>query len=515
MGTSGLGDLGKQTGFFLSFPSNLRSQVKRVYVKMIRDFLLSAFLLLTVQNIVQGKSDVCYSRIGCFSRGGPFWSERRPVSLLPASPDEILTKFLLSTRENHTATILDARYPLSFPTSWPNYKARPTKLIVHGFMDNYYRNESWMPKMTEELLKYGDYNVIVVDWHHGNRLPYEQAVSNTRVVGAQIADLMKTLQSDVKQASSDFHIIGHSLGAHIAGYAGERVPGTGRITGLDPAGLYFTNTEPTVRLDQSDAVFVDIVHTDGKSFLYGDFGTGQQLGHADFFPNLGHDQPGCMGIVEMTRKFGVKEAYLRYLKCEHIRSYEYYTESINSECPFTAFPCANEDDYLAGKCSECPNGSCSRMGFHADKSIPKNRTKYYLMTAENAPYCAYNIHISIKMSSKSPEELGKMKAKLIGDKNSTDMITLNKKPVLFKAGQTYAYTIPARDLGSIQSFQIQWKHRNTLTDPSKWSFWGLRDPSLIVEQVTITLHESKETFRFCPDPASMVSKKTVPISEKC
>lgn len=35
------------------------------------------------------------------------------------------------------------------------------------------------------------------------------------------------------------HIIGHSLGAHTAGYAGALVPGLARITGLDPAEPYF------------------------------------------------------------------------------------------------------------------------------------------------------------------------------------------------------------------------------------------------------------------------------------
>ena len=48
--------------------------------------------------------------------------------------------------------------------------------------------------MKDELLKNGDYNVIVIDWSSGSNFPYTQATANTRVVGAEIAKLIKTLQ---------------------------------------------------------------------------------------------------------------------------------------------------------------------------------------------------------------------------------------------------------------------------------------------------------------------------------
>ena len=37
--------------------------------------------------------------------------------------------------------------------------------------------------------------------------------------------------------------------------------------GLDPAGPYFDNTDPSVRLDPTDARFVDVIHTDGTHNL--------------------------------------------------------------------------------------------------------------------------------------------------------------------------------------------------------------------------------------------------------
>ena len=64
------------------------------------------------------------------------------------------------------------------------------------------------------------------------------------------------------------------MGAHIAGYAGERLKAQqkrklGRITALDPAQPLFQGMPDFVRLDRGDANFVDVIHTDAKSILMG------------------------------------------------------------------------------------------------------------------------------------------------------------------------------------------------------------------------------------------------------
>ncbi|KAK3612367.1 hypothetical protein CHS0354_011087 [Potamilus streckersoni] len=219
-------------------------------------------------------------------------------------------------------------------------------MVVHGFLEN--GLVDWLKKMIDELLKTGDFNVILIDWGKGSGLPYTQATANSRVVGAEIAKLIIALKEHVGANPEDFHIIGQSLGAHIGGYAGERLPNLGRITGLDPAGPYFQYTDNAVRLDPTDAKFVDVIHTDGKSIISLGYGMIQPVGHVDFYPNSGVNQPGCDKNTITTL----------------LSNLNVYNE-----------------------------GGCGYMDFHADRvKAPDGTTnvKYVLDTGDSKPFCRKN-----------------------------------------------------------------------------------------------------------------------------
>ena len=69
------------------------------------------------------------------------------------------------------------------------------------------------------------------------------------------------------------------------------------ISGLDPAGPLFEGYSPKVRLDKSDANYVDVIHSNGDSLIIGGLGSWEPIGHVDFYPNGGRAQRGCQNLL--------------------------------------------------------------------------------------------------------------------------------------------------------------------------------------------------------------------------
>ena len=95
----------------------------------------------------------------------------------------------------------------------------------------------WLITTKDKLLKRDDFNIIIVDWSNGAKSPFEQATGNTRVVGAQMAELIRFLVNSTNATAESFYLVGSELGAHAAGFAGKKIgkpkeTGLGRITGM-------------------------------------------------------------------------------------------------------------------------------------------------------------------------------------------------------------------------------------------------------------------------------------------
>ncbi|XP_023287514.1 pancreatic lipase-related protein 2-like [Orussus abietinus] len=131
------------------------------------------------------------------------------------------------------------------------------------------------------------------------------------------------------------------------------------ITGLDPALPMFIAKDSTNRLHQSDAVYVDIIHT-----CAGILGIRSRIGHADFYPNGGFQQSGCCDVV-----------------CSHSRAPIYYFESVLRPSGFKALQCDSWKHFLHG---ECNMTSYALMG---DASDIRSRGAFYLRTLNYTPYC--------------------------------------------------------------------------------------------------------------------------------
>lgn len=362
------------------------------------------------------------------------------------------------------------------------------KFIIHGFIDTPLSN--WVGDMRDELLRANDVNVIMVDWAGGSLPLYTQATANTRLVGLETAYLINYLVKNYEVDSKDIHIIGHSLGAHTAGYAGSLVPGLGRITGLDPAEPYFQGMPAHVRLDPTDAELVDVIHTDGKGIFFLGYGMSQPCGHLDFYPNDGKEQPGCditqAPLIPLTLiRDGLEEASRVLVACNHVRAIKLFIDSINSQCPYIAHQCSSFNQFKEGKCFACKSGSnCAIMGYHADRTPgllendlqPQTKlqetigAKYFLSTGREFPYCQRTYRVSIELANPAYAESwvqGHLKASIYSPSGAINIDLTPAGDTKLEHGSTYTTVVahPVDMAGNIRKVELNWEYDMNVLEP--------------------------------------------------
>ncbi|XP_033305718.1 lipase member H-like [Bombus bifarius] len=284
-------------------------------------------------------------------------------------PDKEVTFFLYTQRNP------DAGQQIMVDEKRSNLKrihfepSNPTKILIHGYDSD--MALSYLVDVRNEYLKTYDYNVIAMDWHRLATAPcYPIVVQNVPHVGDCLAQLVQRLR-DV--GADDIHVIGFSLGAHVPAFAARalRPYKMSRITGLDPAMPLFVTVENDYKLDPSDAVFVDVFHT--NAFIQGKV---EMSGHIDFYMNGGINQPGCW---DNWKPF----------ECDHHRSVMYFAESINSDVGFWGWKCGGFSFYLLGLCP--PRYPAVLAGEKVDK---KSRGFHLVRTNGHKPYAMGNFSVN-------------------------------------------------------------------------------------------------------------------------
>lgn len=186
----------------------------------------------------------------------------------------------------------------------------PTRILVHGWQND--GDSDFNTVVRNAYFQNGSFNVIVVDWGKGAKDPnYFAARNRVENVGTVTALLIEYLENRGLVDPASIVVVGHSLGAHVSGYAGKAlkaggVATLGAIVGLDPAHPDHLYTFPASRLAKTDAKYVFTI----KSSVLGMAG----IGKANYVLNNGLNQGGCFFDIP----------------CDHGRAYLAFAEAINT-----------------------------------------------------------------------------------------------------------------------------------------------------------------------------------------
>ncbi|KAM9360446.1 endothelial lipase [Symphorus nematophorus] len=381
-----------------------------------------------------------------------------------------------------------------------------TIFIIHGWtMSGMF--ESWMHKLVSAVMQREmEANVVVVDWILMAQQLYPDAVNHTHTVGQDIAAMLNWLQDEQQLPLENVHLIGYSLGAHVAGYAGTYVRGTiGRITGLDPAGPMFEGVEEQKRLSPDDADFVDVLHTYTREALGVSIGIQQPIGDIDIYPNGGEVQPGCaLGDV-----LAVAGNFMEVMKCEHERAVHLFVDSLmNKDHMSFAFQCTGPDRFKKGICLSCRKNRCNNIGYNTRKMRKRRNSKMYLKTRADTPFGGYHYQMKMHVFNRKQSDNADptFHVKLYGAHSDTANIFVDVHDGNIGLNLTNTFLVfTEEDIGDLLKIRLSWEGEsdswNSVWKNIKKTFWAWNTkppkPVLEVRRIRVKAGETQKKFTFC------------------
>lgn len=280
-------------------------------------------------------------------------------------------------------TRLDQYQPvvLDVFSSSPIKSNKPLIFITHSWIQSG-KHGYGMEELKDAYLERYDANVVIVNWEKLSWDLYSRTACKVPKIARMIADYLCQINYEKGIPLDSVHLVGHSVGAQMFGFVGQFTQQMcnqriGRITALDPAGPLYNGAPTSKRLDESDASFVDVIHTNSKTFGYN-----SPAGHADFYVNCGDFQPSC--VFPGVNINNLINLPLKAVFCSHLRSIDYMTESITT------------NNFVGTKCNYCPIGCppivnlmmSSGKATLGQQCTSDTRGKYFVPTNIKSPYAS-------------------------------------------------------------------------------------------------------------------------------
>lgn len=207
------------------------------------------------------------------------------------------------------------------------------------------------------------HNLFIINWNYAARgILYPRAVANIPIVASYATRFVnRMLLDEARIDPGRIQLVGHSLGAHLAGFIGKNTKSkVGRIYGLDPAGPCFGAYTgflypKSKRLAPSDAQEVITIQTNSALL-----GHEKPLGYYSVYVEGGEVQPGCKGggVLKSLGTLTWDGGDFDTVACSHSRApnlltYSYKKGSNQDSCEMIGYECKDWKSFTKGFCGVC------------------------------------------------------------------------------------------------------------------------------------------------------------------
>ncbi|XP_027015120.2 lipoprotein lipase isoform X2 [Tachysurus fulvidraco] len=376
-----------------------------------------------------------------------------------------------------------------------------TFLVIHGWTVSGLF-ESWVAKLVAALYdREKGANVVVVDWLDIAQNHYGVAAHKTQEVGQEVGRFIDWIEETTNIPLEKIHLIGYSLGAHVAGIAGSSATKkVGRITGLDPAGPDFEGVHAHRRLSPDDAHFVDVLHTFSGGTLGLSIGIEQPVGHVDIYPNGGSFQPGCnvRGALKSLASYGLL-AMNNVIKCEQERSVLLFIDSIiNGAEASKAYSCGSSAMFERGVCLRCHKNRCNTVGYDT-RSVHKPRSmKMFTKTRASMPFSVFHYQLKMHFTTQTTQSVTEfmVTVSLYGSNGNAENLHLNVKGEIGSSMTHSFLLVTEEDIGELLMLKLKMEDSSSLLN-MMWPWWNGDFPELHVRKISIWIGEMQKKMIFC------------------